>query len=1288
MDIKLTKELLYAVALIIAATIYFALTMAATVKTTKRSVPPEKPRCRRIQNIPLEVSRDSLETDLKKHLSVYGPECYLTLARSHSTQTATINSLKFANGFPYPIDETFLGITPIFDSDKASVDIVCIPGLGGHAIGSFKAKSNDYVWIRDFLPQNIITARILVYGYNTSITDTNSKYSISELARDFLDSIKALYGAWKGKEEPNNNYFFKSSYALMLFGVPNLGIRLDCLKEIVAGQPNDKLIQDLCLDEESEPTAFLRRLGESFLECCKEQQFEVVSYYEKRKTVTAQKVNGVITRDGPLCYMVTEDSACRIDHPNPKSLKKCSLDRDHTDLVKFLYSSDSDYQKVSSELEDLVSRAPQIVEARFALIEKLSEDEKLHLADLNMPHYANFKDTKKVQQAVEGTLQWLVTDSPKLQDHSRLQNTDFVKWRDSNQSCILLVTGAPGQGKSVLSNFVIDHLKEQQKLHDKVIYYFCNVKNEESSRTASSILRSFIVQLCEDRRLYQKLPTRFQNKGNFFAESLDNLWRVFLDLITTDTYTRIYCIIDGLDVYGSEMKDLLEYFNEHLKTIRIEQPLLKLLFTSRPEDFVMDIGFSPSKTLCASEKDLTTFIESELRLFNSSFNDNMKSLIMKAAKEGVGRTFLWISILLRELRKLKSPSRYDIENTIKQLPLELDTLYTNLVEKLLITPKYGVILAWITYAIRPLHFRELEDALAISMTKDARSLEDCEKSRIVLNSEVIQTHLGSLIDVIGPNPFLIHQTLRDFLKSSGILEKAEILNQFARPGMLLANTCISFLNFDHNVKYTPSTMEDENSVEDEDSTKDESSFLSYAANFWYEHIDTIEEAQHNIEQLRSILNAKGQALWVYRNRSYKLQSEEIPISIWTIAIDIDKEWLAKILTNAIPNSLTKELGDSYILPAAGSSLYVFQELLNGLYSERIPITSEIVEEVARNWMTRREMMELLLDKRGAEVVITEEVVKTTAGNWSSGKEVMKLLLEKRGAEVVITEEVVKAAAGNGGSGKEVMKLLFEKRGADIVITEEVVKAAVGNWSNGKEVMKLLLETRGAEVVITEEVVKATAGNRSSGEEVMKLLLEKQGAEVVITEETVKIIANRFGKEVMILLLEKQRAEVLITEEIIKIIVDQFGKEMITLLLAKQGAKAAMKEEIVKVIAGQLEEEVIMLLLEKRGREVVITEELLKIIVTQFDIEMIKLLLEGQLGKVRITEEVVKAAATKDRRGGEKVVLFLLEKRGEDVEVTIDLYMAVVTQNKMSGRNLMKLLLDRRKNGGEVTEEVR
>ncbi|TEY32598.1 hypothetical protein BOTCAL_0717g00010 [Botryotinia calthae] len=250
------------------------------------------------------------------------------------------------------------------------------------------------------------------------------------------------------------------------------------------------------------------------------------------------------------------------------------------------------------------------------------------------------------------------------------------------------------------------------------------------------------------------------------------------------------------------------------------------------------------------------------------------------------------------------------------------------------------------------------------------------------------------------------------------------------------------------------------------------------------------------------------------SRNYQLRNEIIPISIWTIAIIIDKEWLAKILTNMIPNSLTKELGDSYIFPIAESSLYVFQELLNSLYSEMVLITRDEVEAVAGNEESGKEMMMLLFEKRGADVVITEEVMEAAVGNKESGEEVMMLLLEKRGAEVVITKEVVRAAARNERSGKELMKLLLEKRGADIVITKEVVRAAAGNERSGEVVMKLLLEKRGTEVVITEEAVKAAAGNEWSRKEVIMLLLEERGAEVVITEDVIKAAATSGQESVL------------------------------------------------------------------------------------------------------------------------------------------------------------------------------
>jgi hypothetical protein len=92
--------------------------------------------------------------------------------------------------------------------------------------------------------------------------------------------------AMSGLEDPQNDDFFKSSYALIFFGVPNLGLRYESLRKIVAGQPNEQLIHDLQVDNESEPTPFLRGLAQNFIQCCKLQKpsFQIISYYEQKKT--------------------------------------------------------------------------------------------------------------------------------------------------------------------------------------------------------------------------------------------------------------------------------------------------------------------------------------------------------------------------------------------------------------------------------------------------------------------------------------------------------------------------------------------------------------------------------------------------------------------------------------------------------------------------------------------------------------------------------------------------------------------------------------------------------------------------------------------------------------------------------------------------------------------------------------------------------------------------------------------------------------------------------------------
>src|SRR5437016_3206494 len=88
---------------------------------------------------------------------------------------------------------------------------------------------------------------------------------------------------------------------------------------------------------------------------------------------------------------------------------------------------------------------------------------------------------------------------------------------------------------------------------------------------------------------------------------------------------------------------------------------------------------------------------------------------------------------------------------------------------------------------------------------------------------------------------------------------------------------------------------------------------------------------------------------------------------------------------------------------------------------------------------------------------------------------MTLLLDRRGADVQITEEVVEAIAENENSGKEVITLLFDRQELDrFQITEEVIEAAISNWESGKEVMMVLLDRQDATTLITERIAKFIA----------------------------------------------------------------------------------------------------------------------------------------------------------------------------------------------------------------------
>ncbi|OAL46969.1 hypothetical protein IQ07DRAFT_516802, partial [Pyrenochaeta sp. DS3sAY3a] len=71
-----------------------------------------------------------------------------------------------------------------------SFSVVAIHGLGGHPMRTW--ETGDRLWLRDFLPKDLRTARIFTFGYNSGTAFTDSKSRIRDFASLLLEKLAQL----------------------------------------------------------------------------------------------------------------------------------------------------------------------------------------------------------------------------------------------------------------------------------------------------------------------------------------------------------------------------------------------------------------------------------------------------------------------------------------------------------------------------------------------------------------------------------------------------------------------------------------------------------------------------------------------------------------------------------------------------------------------------------------------------------------------------------------------------------------------------------------------------------------------------------------------------------------------------------------------------------------------------------------------------------------------------------------------------------------------------------------
>ncbi|CAH0003217.1 unnamed protein product [Clonostachys byssicola] len=263
--------------------------------------------------------------------------------------------------------------------------VILVPGLGGHAMGSFKERKGEHVWPRDSLPTALVgsdgqshgspIARIITYGYSSGVQGSKSAQHIGDIAKSFQSSLMELVrgsdlrpivlighsmGGLVIKEtlislsqsnNERNTKLFRAIRGIAFFGVPHTGMDAESIRAMAEDGPNRPLTDSLS----SENSYFLTQQLVAFNRLLKSNassRIEIIYFYETELSPTAKRdINGKWAMNGPEKLLVPAASASlQWDGERSNPVK-----RTHSEMVKF-GQYDDEWQKVSAHLRDLVGQ--------------------------------------------------------------------------------------------------------------------------------------------------------------------------------------------------------------------------------------------------------------------------------------------------------------------------------------------------------------------------------------------------------------------------------------------------------------------------------------------------------------------------------------------------------------------------------------------------------------------------------------------------------------------------------------------------------------------------------------------------------------------------------------------------------------------------------------------------------------------------------------------------------------------------------------------------------------------
>lgn len=358
------------------------------------------------------------------------------------------------------------------------------------------------------------------------------------------------------------------------------------------------------------------------------------------------------------------------------------------------------------------------------------------------------------------------TNSGLLKDSYRwiLENSDFQRWCNDEQSRLLWIKGDPGKGKTMLLCGIINEFKKSMAKTDLLSYFFCQATDSRIN-SATAVLRGLLFLLIDQQpSLVSHIKKNHDHAGKALFEDA-NAWVTLSDIFThilhDPSLNSTYLIIDALDECVADLPKLLDFVVQK----SCVSPRVKWIISGRNrpdiEERLERVGRKVMLSLELNAESISAavsvFIQDRVRQLaeNKKYDDKLRDTVLDHLSSHADNTFLWVALVCQNLEntpRRKTPAK------LKSFPPGLSSFYERMMQQICNLDDIDAdmckrILAFVAIVYRPITLKELTSLIEMheDMAGDLDSLQ-----------EIIGL-CGSFLTIRQGTIYFVHQSAKDFL---------------------------------------------------------------------------------------------------------------------------------------------------------------------------------------------------------------------------------------------------------------------------------------------------------------------------------------------------------------------------------------------------------------------------------------------------------------------------------------------------------------------------------------------